>query len=565
MAGNLAVWRADPRRGGDRSFRRAKASVGLAVSLIVPFAVYNLLAQPPVTCSIEGTVTRAGSDTPLPKVEIAISRPGSQEPPLVVITEGTGRFIAGGLEPGRYSVRAQRNGYVSQLYGQRGKIAPGVPLMLEPGQTLRDIDFNLIPTCVITGRVLDENGDPRVGVYVETAALQYRGGQRRLISGMRTSTNDLGEYRLYGLPPGRYFVKTLETGPRTPIRKPAGAPLGEQYVPTCYPGVTDVRQAAIVDVPEGTEVRGIDITTLRKRAFRVRGKILGMDRTAHFARLEVEPIDTGFDVAYTPREAMADQQGNFDINGIIPGAYMLSATFMREGKSYAALRGIEIGNADLEGVSLAVSPGLEVQGRVRLEGDKRIDLGALSISLHPRFFWLTGEPSTRVNADGSFLLRVVGHDTYQFGLSGLPEDVYVRSVRVGDEEAIERRINLNAGSPPAPLEVVVSASGGQIDGVVRNDKEEPASGATVLLAPDVGQRGESYLFKETISDNTARFTIQGIVPGKYTLLAFDAVEPGAWEDPNFLQPYETKGEKVTIEPKNRSTYDLHVIRVQAVP
>jgi Carboxypeptidase regulatory-like domain len=192
----------------------------------VPLAAQTAAVRQPEKCAIEGAVTRSGSGLPLDKVEITIDIKGAQEPPLVTTTDANGHFVVANLEPGHYSLRAERTGYVGQTYGQRKKNREGVILILGPGEKLRGIDFRLVATGVITGHVLGEDNEPIVGAYVQASEFRYSQGRRRLLEGGRASTNDLGEYRIYGLQPGHYYltepVKNIcpALGKDTPNRRP---------------------------------------------------------------------------------------------------------------------------------------------------------------------------------------------------------------------------------------------------------------------------------------------------------------------------------------------------------
>jgi hypothetical protein len=524
----------------------------------VPLAAQTAAVPQQEQCAIEGAVTRSGSGLPLDKVEITMDIKGAQEPPLVTTTDANGHFVVANLEPGHYSLRAERAGYVGQTYGQRKKNREGVVLILGPGEKLRGIDFRLVATGVITGHVLGEDNEPIVGAYVQASEFRYSQGRRRLLEGGRASTNDLGEYRIYGLQPGHYYLAASEES-RGTIRQPSGVKPEERYAPTFYPNVNNLKQAVVVDAQQGGEVRGVDITALRSRTFHIRGRIQGAGSLARYDRLHLlSESDFGGREDRSP-----DAKGNFDLGGILPGGYVLSVTFWREGKYYAAWRRVEVGNSDVNDVTLVASTWTELVGRMRVEGDKKVDLSKLSVLLlRSSLPWTIAEPSAQVKSDGSLVLHAPP-DAYQVEISGLPEDFYLKSVRLGDQAAPDRNFEVSSGDTPVgPLELVLSPSGGRIDGLVKNAKREPASGALVVLVPDSGHRRQTYLFKETTADQNGRFTLRGVPPGEYKLFAWDDLDPGACEDPEFLRPYEDRGEKVNIEADGRETRELRLIQAE---
>jgi hypothetical protein len=537
---------------------------GLSLLLIFGLHLPSQAApvEPTEKCGIEGTVVAAASGAPLGGAEVSVEREGASEPPIAVSTDAAGHYAVDDVEPGRYSLYVQRNGYVPQQYGRRGTYARGVTLILEPGKKLRGIDFRLIATGVIAGRVLGKDNLPRVRANVEACTPRYKEGERGLVAAgaNNTTTNDLGEYRIYGLAPARYYVEVSGQGPdQVPIKQPEGAPPEERYLPTLYPNVTDLDHAAMVDVQAGGEAQGIDIAALKSRTFHVRGKILGLDATAQDARVRLYAVgrlcETGRGADQAP-----DARGNFDFGGVTPGPYVVSIRFFQGGRLSSASRPIRVVDADVHDVNLAPSTGTELPGHVRVEGGKRIQLNQCRVGLWNPY--TPTEPMAQVNSDGSFVLQLVGHYAYRIGIGPLPEDFYIKSVRLDDLQITGTTVDLgSAEGSPGVLEIVVSGTAGAIDGIVKNEKDDPASGAVVVLVPDSNHRQESDLFKDVPTDNNGRFMLRGIRPGDYKLFAWDDVEPGIWWDPEFLSHYETKGENVKVEANGHLSVNLRLISV----
>jgi hypothetical protein len=139
----------------------------LALSLLAAPQKGKQPAEPPAqTATIEGRVLKAGTDEPLRKAWLTLYRVEGERRPHSASTDASGRFILKDVEPGRYQLWAQRNGYARQAYGQRGSERSGTTLTLGPGQTLSDIVFRLVPGAVISGRVFDEDGEPVAGAMV---------------------------------------------------------------------------------------------------------------------------------------------------------------------------------------------------------------------------------------------------------------------------------------------------------------------------------------------------------------------------------------------------------------
>src|SRR5207248_1961743 len=121
-------------------------------------------------------------------------------------TDAEGKFAMKDIDPGKYRLSVNRTGFVNAEYGARGAMRPGTTLSLDPKQHLQDVVFRLTPQAVITGRVLDEDGEPVAYVQVQSLRYRYNQGRKQLMPFGGASTNDLGEYRIFSLPPGRYYL-----------------------------------------------------------------------------------------------------------------------------------------------------------------------------------------------------------------------------------------------------------------------------------------------------------------------------------------------------------------------
>ncbi|MBI3668020.1 MAG: carboxypeptidase regulatory-like domain-containing protein [Acidobacteria bacterium] len=537
--------------------------------------------SPSEKITIEGTVVRAGSGDPLRKAQVVLQKAEGVEParPLGAVTDDDGRFLITVTDPGRYILSASRNGYVHQQYGQRGPRRPGTTLTLGRGQRLRDIVFRLVPTAVISGRVVDEDGEPLPAVQVQALTTNYREGRRQLGQVSMTATNDLGEYRLYGLAPGRYHIRAVYTPGLSALvvignlmqQRFDDTAAEESYLPTYYPGANDPTQASPVDAAAGSEVRGIDISFHPARAVHVRGQL--------FNAVDGGPVRNG-NAWLAPREAkvvgfsrvmqsqFVSPQGEFEIRGVTPGSYILLAHApSKDGsRTYRGRLPLEVANSNIDGIKLLLNAGLDLAGRIRMEGEGRLDPEALGLWLQPRDQSQFGGEGGQVKPDGTFSIPGLAPGAYAVHVGNLPEDFYLKSARLGDEEVLEAGLDLSRfESAPGLLEVVVSSKGGRIDGVVSNDKQKPAGGAQVVLIPESRRRSRTDLFKSTPTDQNGRFTLRGIPPGEYKLFAWEDIERGAYQDPEFLKPFEERGHACQVQAGGAQAVELQLIQADESP
>ena len=508
-------------------------------------------------CTVEGQVVSASTGEPLRKASIQLMQVGKVRGEwYTTTTTAGGRFALQDIEPGKYRLQAIKTGYAQNQFGA-GASRQVTSISLDPGQHLRDIILRLLPQAVITGRVVDEDGEPMPHVSIEVLRYRYFAGKRHLLPAAgNAGTNDLGEYRIFGLAPGRYY---LAARPQTEIDTPYQSGGWQSYAPTYYPGTSDPAGATAVDLPPGARLRGVDFTLMKTRSVRVRGRavLVGTGR----------PIQG--EVTLVSREesrgvisegwAFADQQGMFQFRGVIPGAYFVGAEWSEDGKSYSAQQPIEVRDSDIANLLVELTPGAELQGRVRVEGRPIASLSDIQVSLQAdmssRFMRGAGGP---VKRDGSLTISGVRPDHYRLNTYGVPEDYYIKSARWGDQKVLEAGLDFKHAETGA-LEILLSSNGGQIEGVVLNAAERPVTGAAVVLVPDEPRRAQTQLYKDVPTDQYGRFDIKGIAPGSYKLFAWEEVEPGAYQDPDFLKPFEALGERKAIREGSRESAQLKLI------
>jgi hypothetical protein len=255
------------------------------------------------------------------------------------------------------------------------------------------------------------------------------------------------------------------------------------------------------------------------------------------------------------------RDGAFEIRGVTPGSYVLTAqSFDGQDQQHGRVP-VDVGNTSLDGLELTLSPGQEVAGTIKVEGDGNVSPSAIRVFLEPKEMFLMGGGGgmSATKQDGSFTIRNIVPQTYRVRTVGEQSQVYVKSVYVGHEEAKDGEITITPGVSPA-LAVIVSTAGAQISGEVKGDNDAPVQGATVVLVPDAAKRQQTMLFKNTSTDQYGRFTLTAIAPGTYKVFAWDGVESGEWMDPDFLQPFESKGVAVTLKEGSKETAALTLLQ-----
>jgi hypothetical protein len=171
----------------------------------------------PALCTVSGQVLTAVEGSPLKSSRVALVQEGAGSHPqgFAADTDSDGRFEIKKVVPGQYRFMVSHAGYVSQQYKSKG-MGSGAVLTLTPGQEVSDGLFRLVRAAVVTGRVVDESGDPMARVTVtalrkltaeEKEDWGPQASKQQMTGSSAAMTDDRGEYRIFGLKPGEYYVR----------------------------------------------------------------------------------------------------------------------------------------------------------------------------------------------------------------------------------------------------------------------------------------------------------------------------------------------------------------------
>ena len=359
---------------------------------------------------------------------------------------------------------------------------------------------------------------------------------------------------------------------------------------TYYPGTPDVTEAASVDLLPGSEIR-VDFNLVRSQRFRIRGQVIDAitGRPPQMATLAVSPRTASGDSS--PLDALIGGafQGNrynaatgeFEVRDVAPGSYWLTVQTQPLPGVAPGARGpmpadpasilsainraqvpLEV-DRDIDNVSVAVTPGITIPGRIRIEGNSPAGQNPYS-RLMPMLQTGGGSILTaalqggipRPAADGTFSLTKITPGNYKLVVNGLDPTMYIKDAHIDRTDvlqgiAIGNRVD-------GALEIVLSTNAGQVDGTIVDAAGKPVSGVQAVLIPD-RLRNRSDLFKTATSGANGRFTMRGITPGDYKLFAWEDIEPFSYFDSDVLRPFEALGKTVRIQENSRETAEVKII------
>lgn len=500
--------------------------------VLVLIAALGLSQEKPAP-GIEGLVLDAQTGAPIKRAQIWLNGPQCTDGGA--LTDASGRFVLDNIDPGTYDLSARHSRYLDQRYGAKRPGGRGTALIVAPGQRLKDLEIRLWRAASVTGRVVDEDGQPLKGARVQI-------GRARRYVVPEAYTNDLGEYRLSGIPPGSYSVEATY---RSPLPMPGpDKDMEMSYPPLFYPGVRDRSQSRPLDLKPGDEYSGIDFQMTPVTAVRVQGHIAASDGLVR--------------VSAGRNSAVAEPgTGAFELRGLLPGSYLLCA--QDHSHDFFARWPLEIGNSNITGLTLAVSPGATIRERIPVIEEAcayaKLDFAALGTHLraHESFQKCDGEslPNGRVEADGRFQFTSVPPGRFWIDVSRLSDDFYLKEARLGRLNILESGIQVDSDDLDG-VELVLTPFGGRIDGTVLDGEKNQAPHAQVILSPET----KSQTVRTAWADASGRYSIRGIPPGEYRLFAWSSDEADVHDPTNLSDSDKKLGKEVEIEEKSHTTVEL---------
>jgi hypothetical protein len=545
----------------------------MAVLALPILLILQTPAQQVPKATIEGVVMRVGTNEPVARARISIMKlagpgaapiqynPGAIPP---VMTDSQGRFIITDLEPGSYQLTAARNGFARQMYGERSPGRGGAPLNVVGGQSVKDIVFRLTPAGTVIGRVSDTSGEPVAGIQVQLLQSRYDvDGKRTFQTVSAARTNDRGEYRLYWITPGRYFLNAAPGRSSFDFNAFVNEVVDPGFTVTYYPGTLDVSIASAIEVTAGAEIGPLDFTIQQQRVYRVRGRVIDIrtgqsPKSANVSMFARNPTSGGGGIGYIPGSNYNSGNGTFEVRDVAPGEYLIRAFENADGDPFknSAQLSVSVVASDVENLVLAFGQGMSILARLALDNGSSIS----SLDRQIRVL-LSSSNSVFVNPpavkpDGTAVIENIVPGDYRLSVLGLPPGVYIKSAVLDQVDVLQSGLSIS-GPVGAPLDVVISPNSGEIDGVIVNRDNKPVSGIQAVLIPD--QRNRRDLYKRESSDQNGHFTMKGVPPAGYRLFAWEDLEPFAYNDPEILRRYEQAGTEVKVSESSKATLEVKMI------
>jgi protocatechuate 3,4-dioxygenase beta subunit len=520
---------------------------------------------PSESASVAGTVLDRSSGSPVWKALVTLSTDEERPLDAQAITDGTGRFTFTGVPPGRYQLNADCKGYLQAWYGAETANRPPESITLRANERRDDLVLRLEALGAVSGVVADPDGDPLPGVGISLWMQSFWRGRPRFFERASADSDDRGVYRISGVVSGRYIIMANGLGHQA-FRMQPEAVAGEQPLAQTrfgvqfYPGTDRMSTASVIAVEPGREVRGMD--------FHMSPNPTSTLHCTVIPPVEV-PVDTRIDVAIVQQDLPDENQTKFAFNvpgpnysfeqyGLVPGEFLLMTHLSFGERLYRGVQRVEISAGAEKEVVLKLESGIDLAGSLRIEGESAGRQREYRVELSPgESFWPNeSRPAASVKADGTFVIKSVVPGVWDIGVNPIPPGGYIKSMRLGDQDVLTEDMVIGPRTA-APLRIIVSARGGVLEGHVKRSDE--AARAIILLAPGGKFSHVLSFYSQGVTDEAGHFKMEGLTPGSYKLYALEAMEYGAWQDPEFLKALGSYGEKVEIAEGTNSPKELQLI------
>jgi protocatechuate 3,4-dioxygenase beta subunit len=556
----------------------------LAGGAYLQHQVPQRIADP--TC-VTGITNLEKTSTPVSQVRIsfkkidamrALSVPSSE---TIIDTDDLGRFSIKGLAPGNYRAHAQKFGFVDTQYGEGLPPTVGTVIRVLPSGECTELVFHLIPAGVIAGRVVDHSGRPVRRAVVQAESVVYREGKstfktlERSLGGVTQPlfavTNDLGEYRLFWVQPGDYYVvvNSVEVFRGSSISLDTllsdGFHKRDSYARLYAPGVENIEDATIINVNPAAVAGDVDIAWRRIPTLSIFGKVQipGNDVRENSTRLSPDrrrPMQIFITTRDGSRQIPAQISASgdqFTINRVLPGTYRITVILDRGGRVHVGSATVDVDNRDLRDIAVRLLPPVVVSGSIRdqlpfpMDNLRVVLTRRLPVSSSQHF-------KTNINRDGTFTLSDIARVEYQITIEG-QDGAYLDEVWMGSVD-LSRSASFTPANSGARLTLRVGFDPAQLSGSAVGDDQKPRARALVLLVPEEAFRLRRDKFFSAATDESGHFEFTRVPPGVYKVFASEQAFADPIHDPFVMRQVGEYGTAVHLEKGSHIRVTTNVVR-----
>lgn len=495
------------------------------------------LAQPAGRGVISGTVVDAASGDPVRKAVITLTWQGTPRSWATLRTDESGSFRFGNLPPGKYDLRARKEGVGLAVYGAQSVRELGELISLGENETRTGLKLRFLHSGSISGHVVDDQGDPAAGAVIRLLRVGRNRGARILVNQQTAIADDRGEYRINGIDPGEYYARAAANGP---------FPGGQLLLDVFYGDTRESKEASPIRIRGGESLTGIDFHLMAAAPAHISMHVTGVPKSDEprqperiFPNQFIQVRAASVDDSETQRNfGVPEQNASFQLP---PGQYRLQASTRSGNLTYAVAQIFDLHSGENE-IELALAPAIEIKGQIRVEGLPGPRPGAMQVMLAPP--GIRGSNiAARAGEDGRFTLSQVIPGEWEIDVTGVPRGSYLKSVRYGDKDVSFAPFEI-AGADNA-ISIVVSTNASKIEGEVDSANGD-ASRAGIIVAPVGRLHDFARFYYGAAADDEGKFKLEGLAPGKYKIFALEKMAPAGFGNPEAADQLGSLGEDIEL-------------------
>jgi 5-hydroxyisourate hydrolase-like protein (transthyretin family) len=505
---------------------------------LLPLLWGALLAQ--TSGEIAGRVVDAQTGAPIAHARLRVTdwSAGGQTNEIAVVTGDDGAFDLTNLPPGGYQLNFDRTGYLHAAQGVQIQDAKPV-----------SVTIAMTAQAVIEGTVVDENGRGVPLANIQAYRRTVAEGRRQAQLAGQTQADDIGHFRLFGLTAGAYCLSVTV---QSEVRSSKMA-----HPPVFYPNAPSLASAQFMDLRPGQEQQVPIRLPEPVPAVEISGQIVPATESIGAS---LRPADSpvmpwnSYGMRWEPKTH------SFKFTGVTPGVYVLDVNAQIDGQQKHATTTVAVAGHDITGLRLELTNPLTLSGTMRVEGEAAPH-PVTSLMLHASSF----QTAAQVQPDGSFTFENLPPGTYRLAVNFQGAE-YLRSAWQGSRDVLHDGLTISADTPPPPVEVVLGAPGGTVQGAGASSDAAQSSAVLVALLRRDGDA--MVLERQTYvvpSRPPRQFTLQGVPPGDYLLFAWPITAQVAYAEPEFIRQYESAGVPVNVSEGAKVTANIEHVLVLNEP
>nr|HEV7955364.1 carboxypeptidase-like regulatory domain-containing protein [Candidatus Acidoferrales bacterium] len=552
----------------------AKLRAGIFLAACTAICAYPCSAQTnsPATQQQPGQITghvyRADNNEPVPRASVSLNPMGGRgvtvtASPQTTRTDGTGAYTFTTVTPGNYFLVAQHSGFINGFFMRTMNGTSPETITVQPGETVSKLDIRVLAAAVISGTVLDEDNQPLEGAQVSAIRMRYQKGGQQTEQPVKTAiADDLGNFRLYGLPEGNYFV-------RVDNRNVNGMNAESSFRSAYYPGTPNIESAQRLKATGGAETSGVRFAVGAQNTFTVSGNVIDTTDSSSPKRYLINATrvsdSEGFGIS-----SQATNDSSFSIRGVPSGDYMLSARSLTPGpmvqtagpngsvqmtqRMNTGTAMVHVSEGDVH-ANIQISANAEVNGKIIIENSTGQSISGIRVTLQSQNMTGAGGSNATTDQNGAFKIQNVMTGSYVFSIAGR-NDMYLKQAACSGRDYTYQPLTIDSGITVADCALTLAADTAVMTGQVL-DSNKPVPDMVVIAVPQ--SLALRRIARYTVTANTdanGAFKLSGMIPGDYLVFAVPKDDEQSYFQIDFADRNQRDAERVSINSGDTKTVAL---------